>query len=173
MRRHPAKFPETLVEEFVRFFTRPGETVLDPMAGTGSSLVAAIGCGRVGIGVELLDKYADIARERVAEALAASADPALATSRVITGDAGRIAELELPTIDYCITSPPYWDMLRRQGFDTQKTRRDTDGWDVHYSDDERDLGNVEAYDEFVERLVAITPRASPSRRKSTAFPSRS
>lgn len=155
VRRHPAKFPETLVEEFIRFFTRAGEMVLDPMAGTGSSVVAAVACGRVGLGVELLDKYAAIARERVTEALAEAAAPSLQPSRVITADATRLGELDLPLVDYCITSPPYWDMLRRQGYDTQRTRRATDGWDVHYSDDERDLGNVEDYDQFVQTLVSV------------------
>ena len=40
--RHPAKFPETLAQEFVEFFTKRGQVVLDPMAGTGSALVAAL-----------------------------------------------------------------------------------------------------------------------------------
>ncbi|MGE5531793.1 MAG: DNA methyltransferase [Bacteroidota bacterium] len=155
VKRHPAKFPETLVEEFVSFFTKRGQTVLDPMAGTGSSLVAAISCGRVGLGVELMDKYAAIAGERVAEALALAEDPGVEQSRVITGDASKLSELGLPPIDYCITSPPYWDMLRCKGAHGQQKRRDTDGWDVHYSDDERDLGNVEDYEEFVGQLVAI------------------
>ena len=34
---HPAKFPETMAQEFIEFFTKQGETVLDPMAGTGST----------------------------------------------------------------------------------------------------------------------------------------
>ena len=40
--RHPAKFPETMAQEFIEFFTKRGQTVLDPMAGTGSTLVAAL-----------------------------------------------------------------------------------------------------------------------------------
>ena len=42
MLRHPAKFPETLASEFIEFFTKRGGVVLDPMAGTGSALVAAL-----------------------------------------------------------------------------------------------------------------------------------
>jgi len=133
--------------------------VLDPMAGTGSAVVAAIACGRVGIGVELLDKYADIARERVEEELARARLTLLAHqvegSRIITADATRLAELGLPPVDYCITSPPYWDMLRRQGFETQKKRREVADWDVHYSDDERDVGNIEDYGAFLEALLAV------------------
>src|SRR3990170_4244116 len=54
---HPAKFPETLAQEFIEFFTRGGETVLDPMAGTGSTLIAALRAGRNSYGIELNPKY--------------------------------------------------------------------------------------------------------------------
>ena len=39
---HPAKFPETMAQEFIEFFTKKGGAVLDPMAGTGSTLIAAL-----------------------------------------------------------------------------------------------------------------------------------
>src|SRR5512141_1555887 len=64
---HPAKFPETMAQEFIEFFTKQGETVLDPMAGTGSTLVAALRAGRHSYGIELNPKYAKIARQTVAE----------------------------------------------------------------------------------------------------------
>ena len=54
---HPAKFPETMAQEFIEFFTRKGEAVLDPMAGTGSTLVAALRSGRNSYGIELNAKY--------------------------------------------------------------------------------------------------------------------
>lgn len=156
---HPAKFPESLVKEFIGFFTKRGQVVLDPMVGTGSTVVAAVGSGRIGIGVELLEKYAGVARQRLKEALFASGLEAdmgpLRASRVITGDALQLGDLDLPPVDYCITSPPYWDMLRRQGFETQRTRREAEGLDVHYSDDDRDLGNVTDYDEFLDLLVRV------------------
>src|SRR5207237_4421075 len=37
---HPAKYPETLVTDFLEIFTKPGATVCDPMVGTGSTIVA-------------------------------------------------------------------------------------------------------------------------------------
>lgn len=155
---HPAKFPETMIAEFISFFTKRGQVVLDPMAGTGSTLVAALACGRVGLGVELTERYASVARERLSAELAsldaAEREP-LSASRVLTADARTLASLGLPPVDYCITSPPYWDMLRRQGFETQAKRRTTDGLDVHYSDDDRDLGNIEDYDEFMALLLEV------------------
>ncbi|PYS57545.1 MAG: hypothetical protein DMF76_21925 [Acidobacteria bacterium] len=62
--RHPASFPESLVKDFVSFFTRKGELVVDPFVGTGSTLVAALETGRSGIGFEIVEKYAEISRER-------------------------------------------------------------------------------------------------------------
>ena len=64
---HPAKFPETMAQEFIEFFTKRGETVLDPMAGTGSTLIAALRAGRNSYGIELNPKYAEIARQLIAE----------------------------------------------------------------------------------------------------------
>ena len=68
---HPAKFPETLAREFVEFFTKRGEWVLDPMVGTGSTLLAARAAGRPSIGVELSEPFAHLARERLADIAAA------------------------------------------------------------------------------------------------------
>ena len=65
--RHPAKFPETLAQEFIEFFTKRGQIILDPMAGTGSALVAALRAGRHSYGIELNSAYADIARQIIKE----------------------------------------------------------------------------------------------------------
>src|SRR3989339_129461 len=62
---HPAKYPEQMVAEFIKFFTKSGEVVLDPFLGTGSTLVACYETKRNGIGIELQEKYAEIAKERL------------------------------------------------------------------------------------------------------------
>lgn len=151
--RHPAKFPESLAQEFIEFFTKRGQTVLDPMSGTGSTLIAAARSGRAGIGIELNDEFVAITHqelERVAR------DEALDTAPITLhhADARTIGSLGLPAIDYCITSPPYWDMLRRKGFETQRERQDK-GLPITYSDSEADLGNINDYDEFLGQLVEI------------------
>ncbi len=160
--QHPAKFPESLAQEFIEFFTCRGQTVLDPMVGTGSTLVAALRCGRNSLGVELNPVYAGIARQMVADEQAALGESAAGlTARVVTGDAGDIRRLEIADVDYLITSPPYWDMLHARGAATQRKRRASPGLDVTYSDDPRDLGNVADYDAFLDRLVAIYAGLKP------------
>ncbi len=166
VRQHPAKFPETLAEEFIRFFTKERQTVLDPMVGTGSTLVACLRARRRGVGIELNPEYFAIAEQTVQAELASQGRfPKSLHPRLYHADASHAAALKLPKIDYVLTSPPYWDMLRARGAATQKLRRTTPGLDVFYSDDPRDLGNVADYDEFVARLAGIyaglKPRLKP------------
>ncbi|MEZ0395714.1 MAG: DNA methyltransferase [Anaerolineales bacterium] len=159
---HPAKFPETMAQDFIEFFTRRGQTVLDPMAGTGSTLVAALRAGRHSYGIELNPKYAEIARQIIAEERTALGKPAEGlTSEVITGDASRALDLGLPICDYILTSPPYWDMLHARGAETQKKRRAAPDLDVFYSQDPNDLGNIHDYEAFLEKLVAIYAGLKP------------
>ncbi len=153
---HPAKFPETLAGEFIEFFTKSGGWVLDPMIGTGSTAVAALRAGRNSVGVELNAEYASIARQVIDDELASLGKAAQGIeARVVTADAAGLAELDLPNIDYVLTSPPYWDMLHAHGAETQRERRGDPDLDVVYSDDPADLGNISDYDEFLERLIAI------------------
>jgi DNA modification methylase len=164
--RHPAKFPETLAQEFIEFFTKEGQTVLDPMVGTGSTLVAAMRTGRHSYGIELNPGYAEIARQVVDEermTLGESADNLIA--EVITGNAadfGRFVEaFDIPKIDYVVTSPPYWDMLHARGAQTQKERRTDENLDVFYSDDPHDLGNEHDYARFLDKLALIYEGLQP------------
>ena len=168
--RHPAKFPETMAQEFIEFFTKRGETVLDPMAGAGSTLVAALRCGRNSYGIELNSGYAQIAQEVVSEEKAAlcpgSGDPRPTedcglVAHVINGDALKAVEYGIPTIDYVLTSPPYWDMLHAKGAENQKKRRASGELDVVYSDDPHDLGNIHDYEAFLSLLVTIYSGLKP------------
>lgn len=61
---HPAPFPLELAERLVRMFSFVGDTVLDPFAGSGTTLIAAARHGRNSLGVELVARYAELARKR-------------------------------------------------------------------------------------------------------------
>ena len=164
--RHPAKFPETLAAEFIAFFTKPGQVVLDPMAGTGSTLVAALRTGRHAFGVELNQVYAEIGRQLLLKERDTLGNVAGNLScGMITGDAALLPDIiskyHIPPIDYVLTSPPYWDMLHARGAATQKTRRQSPQLDVVYSSDPADLGNISDYDEFISRLTRIYARMQP------------
>lgn len=62
---HPCQFPIELVERLVLALTNPGDAVLDPYMGVGSSVIAAIKNGRNGYGCDIEERYVAIAEERV------------------------------------------------------------------------------------------------------------
>lgn len=64
--RHPTEKPLALMAELVEDFTAPGECILDPFAGSGSTLIAALRHGRAAIGIERDPGYFEIACERLA-----------------------------------------------------------------------------------------------------------
>ena len=66
LNNHPAVKPIALFAYLFHLGSRPGDTVLDPFAGTGTSLLAANMTGRTCIGIEMTERYVDIARERIA-----------------------------------------------------------------------------------------------------------
>jgi DNA modification methylase len=158
--RHPASFPESLVREFVSFFTKKGGLVVDPFVGTGSTLVAALEIGRSGIGFEIVKKYADISRERVRDlrTLSDGLEKAIlresSWTKIVSTDSSRLSKIwrqrGFPPADYCITSPPYWNQLRKNHM-RQKGRMEK-GLDTVYSDDPNEIGNIEDYHDFLRAL---------------------
>lgn len=64
-RQHPAPYPLTLADRLIRMYSFVGDTVLDPFSGTGTTTVAAAGCGRHSIGYEIDGDYLDLAHRRV------------------------------------------------------------------------------------------------------------
>jgi len=63
--RHSAAFPIELPSWFIKLFTRRGDIVLDPFLGSGTTIVAAVELGRQYMGIEINQKYCQIARERI------------------------------------------------------------------------------------------------------------
>ena len=141
---HPATYSPTMIESFIKFFTKEGMTVLDPFCGIGSTLVAANRTGRIGYGIELNPKYFEISVNRVPKF----------EKNVFNDSAENIDKLNLPMQDFSISSPPYWDVLNRSTKDFH-SKREIKGLDKAYSDNAADLGNIADYEEFLGRLTNI------------------
>ena len=167
---HPAKFPENLAKDFISFFTKKGDVVLDPFLGSGSTVVACNELERIGIGIELSPKYYKIASERCVEPQTKLTSNNVGP-KLILGDA-REAKTLLPKalddigadgINFVFTSPPYWNMLResRGGVTSSSKKRGIEGLDTHYSEDEKDVGNTKDYLEFIESLASIFASIKP------------
>lgn len=75
-RKHPAAFPEQLAADHIASWSNPGDIVLDPFTGSGTTGKMAVLAGRKFIGVEISDQYLDIARKRIDAAIAVASQPA-------------------------------------------------------------------------------------------------
>jgi DNA modification methylase len=144
---HPAGFPETLVREFVEFFTKRNMWVLDPFMGTGSTLLAARASGRNAVGIEINPRYASIAKSRLEETPIYDETQ----QRVIQGNSRDLRKIlendDIRDVDFCITSPPYWNQLKRASL--RQRERKQNGLDTKYSDDPEDIGNISNYEMFL------------------------
>jgi DNA modification methylase len=67
---HPCQFPTELVERCVLALTAPGDSVLDPFVGTGTSVIAALKHGRNAIGIDKEASFIKLANERATKFLA-------------------------------------------------------------------------------------------------------
>lgn len=64
-KNHSAAFPRALPEWFIKLFSDQHDLVLDPFAGSGTTIDVALSLGRNGIGIEILDQYCQQARQLV------------------------------------------------------------------------------------------------------------
>jgi len=63
---HPAPYPLPLAESIIRTVTRPGDTILDPFCGGGTTAIAAQSLGRNYYGIDIMQEYVDLAIRRLA-----------------------------------------------------------------------------------------------------------
>jgi DNA modification methylase len=157
---HPAKYPESLVSEFISFFTKKSQWVFDPFAGTGSTNVASKYLDRNSIGIEVTDKYAKIANDRLDSDLIIEFE-GKTINTVLCGNSmssDKIIKSNYPSLfkekfDFCVTSPPYWNQLKRNSL--RQLSRKEKGLDTVYSDIKEDIGNIDDYNDFIKNQKKI------------------
>ena len=71
---HSAPFPRALVEFFVKAYSDDGDVIFDPFMGSGTTIAAAAGLGRIGVGCELSPAYCDVIVHRIS---ALTGEPAM------------------------------------------------------------------------------------------------
>jgi DNA modification methylase len=89
-------FTEALAASVIGYASEPGDLVLDPFAGYGTTVTVAERMGRRAIGIELLPQHLEIARARSSGA-----------ARLILGDAREVSQLVPEPVGLVLTSPPY------------------------------------------------------------------
>ncbi|MFW9848765.1 MAG: DNA methyltransferase [Candidatus Thorarchaeota archaeon] len=85
---------ESLVEYFLHYFSKPGDTVFDPFAGLGTTLLAAEDIGRIPFGIEADEERVEYVRSMIKN-----------KDNILLGDSRRLDEFQIPEVDFVYTSP--------------------------------------------------------------------
>ena len=147
---HPAKMLPAIARRAIEAYSLPGDVVVDPMCGVGTTLVEAVHLGRDAVGVEYEPRWAELARANLD---LAREQAATGRGEVVTGDGRAVSSLLDPAlrglVGLVVTSPPYGPSLH--GRVRTAPGRGVAKFDCAYSSDPANLAAV-GYEEL---LVAI------------------
>ncbi len=149
-------FIPQIPNQLLRRFTKPGEIVLDPFIGSGTTAIEANRLGRRYIGVELSSRVTQLARQRAFDDLLAIPNGPYSGTReplqndgtfgIINGDSAalevageialRLSEADSRKVQFLIMHPPYHNIIK-------------------FSDHPSDLSNCSDVEEYVERFLAV------------------
>jgi len=153
-RRHGANKPPYLMRHLIEFFTRPRQTVLDPFAGVGGTLLGASLCDRLATGIEISPEWIDVYRQ-VCDREGVPAQEMIEGDcrEVLAGFAG-----EGRVFDCIATDPPYSIALDKTmcdgRYDVQARRTDFD----RFSENGDDLRNLTSFDAYYDAMADVAGR---------------
>lgn len=137
---HPAKMLPAIAAKAISAYSAPGDLVLDPMCGIGTTLVEATHLGRDAIGTEYEERWADVARANLD---LAKSQGATGSGEVLHGDARDLTALVDPAIRglvaLVVTSPPYGPSVHGQA--DPRPGAGVTKWDHRYSADRENLAH--------------------------------
>jgi DNA modification methylase len=152
---HPASFDEREVVSLIELFTKKGNLVLDPMCGSGTALTASLKTERVGVGIELMDRWFEVAKRRISEAIGCEYTYGMKNLFLKKGDCLEILpKIKAESIDFIITSPPYFNILKEAKGPRFKYRKGL-GLEVDYGQSEKDLGRIDDYRAFLNQMKKV------------------
>ncbi|MHA2249960.1 MAG: DNA methyltransferase [Candidatus Kariarchaeaceae archaeon] len=106
------RYTERFVEFFLDSYTKMNDLVLDPFAGYGTSLLVCERLNRIGYGIEYNQEKVNYIKTLIEN-----------TDNIVHGDVRTIDTMDLPQIDFLITSPPYMNKFEMTNpFDNYETK---------------------------------------------------
>ena len=146
--KHPAIFNIKLIDKLIDTFCRPEKSlILDCFAGSGTTLISGLQKDKDVIGFDLNQNYKDLFIKRATESYKLNSKK-LKDKYLISDSRFLSKNLKKESVDLCITSPPYWDILNQKRSADYKQN-------INYSDSTNDLGNIEDYNKFLDNLKLV------------------
>ena len=145
---HPAIFPWKLAYKIIETFTdHTRKNILDPFVGSGSTLVACQKLNKNGIGFDINKEYIYLSKNRIKNISTSNQNKPYI--KLIKSSVLHIRKyLPDDTIDLCLTSPPYWDILNQKRTVDGKSKKE-------YSCSKDNIGLVSSYEEYLLMMKNI------------------
>ena len=149
--KHPSPKPPQLMKRFIEFFTKEGQTVLDPFMGVGGTLIGCSLSKRRGIGIDLSKNYVTLYKKVCKEL-----DIPMQTTFI--GNSFEIKKLlkKNTTVDFILTDPPYGEMLSNEK--TGQKKKNGSSSATPFTNSKLDLGNM-GREDFLESLKEIIEKS--------------
>src|SRR3989339_145299 len=149
---HPAPYSYQDISRLINFFTKEQDIVFDPFLGVGSTLKACAINNRIGYGIELIKKYANLSKKRLKKELEDYPNK-FPPQKIIQGDSlWEINKFDNNFFDFIVTSPPYWNMLEKVDHKVRQERI-KNNLDTKYSEgNKKDISNIKDYNDFIKVL---------------------
>ena len=152
---HPGSFDEREIIDHIQLLTRPGELVLDPMSGSGTTLCAAYKTGRSGAGIELMEHWVEMTKKRISELTGYPFEDGRCNLFLKQGDCREVMPIVASEIiDLVIFSPPYFNILKNPSGRRAQYRQRL-GLPVVYGTSPKELGRIDDYGEFMKQMTGI------------------
>ncbi len=125
-------FIPQIPNQFLRRYTKKSDWVLDPFAGSGTTLIECKRLGRNGIGIELNDKVVELTKKNVSK----EKNPFKVTIEIVNADSCSInynlqlKRIGINSVQFVLLHPPYWDIIK-------------------FSEEENDLSNTKSIEHFL------------------------
>ncbi len=164
---HGATYPEKLCNRLITMYSKKEDVVLDPFLGTGTTVISAIKNKRNAIGIELTDRFFDVASASITEVCdnvqysLFAQEEQLGKYKLYKGDCTEVLRtIPDSKVQLTITSPPYADLIHKVVEDRTLRHKNSafvaenNATTNLYSNDERDLGNM-SMDEYIQKVEII------------------
>lgn len=147
-KKHFANKPPQLMKHLIEFFTKSGQSVLDPFAGVGGTLLGASLCNRKATGIEVNQEWIDVYSEVCDE-------EKIEKQQMMYGDCLQVmSELKDKEIkfDAVITDPPYSPALKKTICDEKYGWANRKSNFNSFSNGDKDFRNCQSFEEYYEAI---------------------